>query len=420
MYKTDNEIMSINEKVDYDIQKIRSDFPILSRPIHNKPLVYLDNAATTHKPKCVIDKVSEYYSELNSNIHRGVHYLSQKATVEYENAREKVLRFINASKLSEIIFTKGTTDSINLVANSFGRKFISKDDEIIISHMEHHSNIVPWQILCEEKGAKLKVIPIDDKGEIIYEEFEKLISTKTKLVSIVHISNSLGTINPVKEIIETAHSYGIPVLVDGAQGVQHLTVDVKELDCDFYVFSGHKLYGPTGIGILYGKQKILEQMPPYQGGGDMIASVTFEKTTYNSLPYKFEAGTPNIVGGIALGTAIDYMNSVGMEKISGYENSLTVYAANVFSNIEGLKIIGTSKNKAGIISFVLENIHPHDIGTILDFDGIAIRTGHHCTQPVMQRYGVPATARISLGMYNTKDEIDYTAAALKKVFEVFA
>ncbi len=420
MYKTDNEIMSINEKVDYDIQKIRSDFPILSRPIHNKPLVYLDNAATTHKPKCVIDKVSEYYSELNSNIHRGVHYLSQKATVEYENAREKVLRFINASKLSEIIFTKGTTDSINLVANSFGRKFISKDDEIIISHMEHHSNIVPWQILCEEKGAKLKVIPIDDKGEIIYEEFEKLISTKTKLVSIVHISNSLGTINPVKEIIETAHSYGIPVLVDGAQGVQHLTVDVKELDCDFYVFSGHKLYGPTGIGILYGKQKILEQMPPYQGGGDMIASVTFEKTTYNSLPYKFEAGTPNIVGGIALGTAIDYMNSVRMEKISGYENSLTVYAANVFSNIEGLKIIGTSKNKAGIISFVLENIHPHDIGTILDFDGIAIRTGHHCTQPVMQRYGVPATARISLGMYNTKDEIDYTAAALKKVFEVFA
>ncbi len=412
--------MSINEKVDYDIQKIRSDFPILSRPIHNKPLVYLDNAATTHKPKCVIDKVSEYYSELNSNIHRGVHYLSQKATVEYENAREKVLRFINASKLSEIIFTKGTTDSINLVANSFGRKFISKDDEIIISHMEHHSNIVPWQILCEEKGAKLKVIPIDDKGEIIYEEFEKLISTKTKLVSIVHISNSLGTINPVKEIIETAHSYGIPVLVDGAQGVQHLTVDVKELDCDFYVFSGHKLYGPTGIGILYGKQKILEQMPPYQGGGDMIASVTFEKTTYNSLPYKFEAGTPNIVGGIALGTAIDYMNSVRMEKISGYENSLTVYAANVFSNIEGLKIIGTSKNKAGIISFVLENIHPHDIGTILDFDGIAIRTGHHCTQPVMQRYGVPATARISLGMYNTKDEIDYTAAALKKVFEVFA
>ncbi|HPI37975.1 MAG TPA: cysteine desulfurase [Ignavibacteriaceae bacterium] len=420
MYKTDNEIMSINEKVDYDIQKIRSDFPILSRPIHNKPLVYLDNAATTHKPKCVIDKVSEYYSELNSNIHRGVHYLSQKATVEYENAREKVLRFINASKLSEIIFTKGTTDSINLVANSFGRKFISKDDEIIISHMEHHSNIVPWQILCEEKGAKLKVIPIDDKGEIIYEEFEKLISTKTKLVSIVHISNSLGTINPVKEIIETAHSYGIPVLVDGAQGVQHLTVDVKELDCDFYVFSGHKLYGPTGIGILYGKQKILEQMPPYQGGGDMIASVTFEKTTYNSLPYKFEAGTPNIIGGIALGTAIDYMNSVRMEKISGYENSLTVYAANVFSNIEGLKIIGTSKNKAGIISFVLENIHPHDIGTILDFDGIAIRTGHHCTQPVMQRYGVPATARISLGMYNTKDEIDYTAAALKKVFEVFA
>jgi cysteine desulfurase/selenocysteine lyase len=420
MYKTDNEIMSINEKVDYDIQKIRSDFPILSRPIHNKPLVYLDNAATTHKPKCVIDKVSEYYSELNSNIHRGVHYLSQKATVEYENAREKVLRFINASKLSEIIFTKGTTDSINLVANSFGRKFISKDDEIIISHMEHHSNIVPWQILCEEKGAKLKVIPIDDKGEIIYEEFEKLISTKTKLVSIVHISNSLGTINPVKEIIETAHSYGIPVLIDGAQGVQHLTVDVKELDCDFYVFSGHKLYGPTGIGILYGKQKILEQMPPYQGGGDMIASVTFEKTTYNSLPYKFEAGTPNIVGGIALGTAIDYMNSVRMEKISGYENSLTVYAANVFSNIEGLKIIGTSKNKAGIISFVLENIHPHDIGTILDFDGIAIRTGHHCTQPVMQRYGVPATARISLGMYNTKDEIDYTAAALKKVFEVFA
>lgn len=420
MYKVNNQTMSINEKVDYDIQKIRSDFPILSCPIHNKPLVYLDNAATTHKPQCVIDKVSEYYSELNSNIHRGVHYLSQKATVEYENAREKVLRFINASKLSEIIFTKGTTDAINLIANSFGRKFISKDDEIIISHMEHHSNIVPWQMLCEEKGAKLRVIPIDDKGEIIYEEFEKLISTKTKLVSIVHISNSLGTINPVKEIIETAHSYGIPVLVDGAQGVQHLTVDVKELDCDFYVFSGHKLYGPTGIGILYGKQKILEQMPPYQGGGDMIASVTFEKTTYNSLPYKFEAGTPNIVGGIALGTAIDYINSIGMEKICSYENALTSYADELFSRIEGLTIIGTSNQKAGIISFVLENIHPHDIGTILDFDGIAIRTGHHCTQPVMQRYGVPATARISLGMYNTKEEIDFTAAAIKKVFEVFA
>lgn len=420
MYKVNNQTMSINEKVDYDIQKIRSDFPILSCPIHNKPLVYLDNAATTHKPQCVIDKVSEYYSELNSNIHRGVHYLSQKATVEYENAREKVLRFINASKLSEIIFTKGTTDAINLIANSFGRKFISKDDEIIISHMEHHSNIVPWQMLCEEKGAKLRVIPIDDKGEIIYEEFEKLISTKTKLVSIVHISNSLGTINPVKEIIETAHSYGIPVLVDGAQGVQHLTVDVKELDCDFYVFSGHKLYGPTGIGILYGKQKILEQMPPYQGGGDMIASVTFEKTTYNSLPYKFEAGTPNIVGGIALGTAIDYINSIGMEKVCSYENALTSYADELFSRIEGLTIIGTSNQKAGIISFVLENIHPHDIGTILDFDGIAIRTGHHCTQPVMQRYGVPATARISLGMYNTKEEIDYTAAAIKKVFEVFA
>jgi cysteine desulfurase/selenocysteine lyase len=286
--------------------------------------------------------------------------------------------------------------------------------------MEHHSNIVPWQMLCEEKGAKLKVIPIDDKGEIIFEEFEKLISTKTKLVTIVHISNSLGTINPVKQIIETAHSYGIPVLVDGAQGVQHLKVDVKELDCDFYVFSGHKLYGPTGIGILYGKQKILEQMPPYQGGGDMIASVTFEKTTYNSLPYKFEAGTPNIVGGIALGTAIDYITSIGMEKICDYENALTSYAGELFSGIEGLTIIGTSKQKAGIISFILENIHPHDIGTILDFDGIAIRTGHHCTQPVMQRYCVPATARISIGMYNTKEEIDYTAAALKKVFEVFA
>ncbi|HOJ18094.1 MAG TPA: cysteine desulfurase [Ignavibacteriaceae bacterium] len=403
-----------------NIKKIREDFPILQTLVHNKPLVYFDNAATTHKPKAVIDKVAEYYLETNSNIHRGVHLLSQKATSEYEAAREKVLKFINAKKLSEIIFTKGTTDSINLVASSFRRAFIKEGDEILISYMEHHSNIVPWQILCETTGAKLKVIPINDDGELIMEEYEKLLSPRTKLVSIVHISNSLGTINPVKKIAEIAHEKDIPVLIDGAQGIQHSKVDVQDLDCDFYVFSGHKLYGPTGVGVLYGKQRLLEQMPPYQGGGDMISKVTFEKTKYNTLPYKFEAGTPNIVGVIGLGTAIDYMNGLDTENLFNYEHELSEYAHEKFRNsFPGLTIIGNAKEKTGIISFILEGIHPHDIGTILDFEGIAIRTGHHCTQPVMDRFGVPATARLSLGIYNTREEIDFAVNSIKKVYEVF-
>ncbi|MDP3685024.1 MAG: cysteine desulfurase, partial [Ignavibacteria bacterium] len=402
-----------------DVQKIRKDFPILNMLVHGKPLIYLDNAATTQKPLCVIQKEEEYYKTLNSNIHRGVHSLSQKATTEYEQVREKVLRFINASSLSEIIFTKGTTDSINLVASSFGKKFIKEGDEIIISHLEHHSNIVPWQLLCEEKGAKLKVIPINDKGEIIFEEFEKLISDKTKFISVVYVSNSLVTVNPVKEIIQLAHGKNIPVLIDAAQAIQHFKIDVQELDCDFLAFSAHKLYAPTGVGVLYGKEKYLEEMPPYQGGGDMISSVTFEKTTYNELPYKFEAGTPNIAGVIGMGTAIDYLNEIGLDLISSYEKYLFEYANAKLLSVEKLKPIGTADNKLSVFSFVLEGIHPHDIGTILDFDGIAIRTGHHCTQPVMQRFGIPATARISLSFYNTKEELDFTADAIKKVFEVF-
>lgn len=402
-----------------DVQKIRKDFPILNTLVHGKPLVYFDNAATTQKPISVIQKEEEYYKTLNSNIHRGVHTLSQKATTEYELVREKVLQFVNASRLSEIIFTKGTTDSINLVASSFGKKFIKEGDEIIISHLEHHSNIVPWQLLCEEEGAKLKVIPINDKGEIIFDEFEKLISDKTKFISVVYVSNSLGTVNPVKEIIKLAHNQNVPVLIDAAQAIQHFKIDVQELDCDFLAFSAHKLYAPTGVGILYGKEKYLEEMPPYQGGGDMIASVTFEKTTYNSLPYKFEAGTPNIAGVIGLGAALDYLNEIGIDSIAAYEKDLFNYAETKLSAVEKLTPIGTAANKLSVFSFALEGIHPHDIGTILDFDGIAIRTGHHCTQPVMQRFGIPATARISLSFYNTKEEIDFAADAIKKVFEVF-
>ncbi|MDP2303069.1 MAG: cysteine desulfurase [Ignavibacteria bacterium] len=404
----------------FDVMKIREDFPILKQLIHNKPLVYLDNAATTQKPQMVIDKEKSYYEEINSNIHRGVHLLSQKSTMEYETAREKVMRFINAKYLSEIIFTKGTTDGINLIASSFGEKYVHEGDEIIISHLEHHSNIVPWQLLCQRKNALLKVIPINDDGEIIFEEFEKLITEKTKIISVVHASNSLGTINPIKEIINKAHSYNIPVLIDGAQSVQHYKIDVKELDCDFFVFSGHKLYAPTGAGVLYGKEKLLEELPPYQGGGDMISSVTFEKTTYNDLPYKFEAGTPNISGGICLGTAIDYVNSIGFDSIVAYENELSLYTENKLNGIEKLKRIGTAKNKSSVFSFVLEGIHPHDIGTILDFEGIAIRTGHHCTQPIMERFGIPATARASLAFYNTKEEVDFLTSSIKKVFEVFA
>lgn len=403
----------------YDVDKIRNDFPILKTIVHGKPLVYLDNAATTQKPQYVIDKTNNYYEKMNANIHRGVHALSQEATEEFESARIIVKNFINALGKNEIIFTRGTTESINLVASSYGRKNINEGDEIIISTMEHHSNIVPWQMLCEEKKAKLKVIPINDEGEIIFEEFEKLINEKTKFVSVVYASNSLGTVNPVKKIIDLAHHYSIPVLLDAAQAVNHLKIDVQELDCDFLAFSGHKLYGPTGIGVLYGKVNHLEAMPPYQGGGDMISKVTFEHTTYNELPHKFEAGTPDIVGAIGLGAAIEYVNKIGLENIAYHENLLLEYATNAVQDLSGLRIIGTAKEKIGVLSFHFENVHPHDVGTFLDFEGVAIRTGHHCTQPLMRRYNIPATSRASFGMYNTKSEVDILVNGLKKILEVF-
>jgi cysteine desulfurase / selenocysteine lyase len=403
----------------YDVYKIREDFPILKTKIRNKPLVYFDNAATTQKPQQVIDTLNRYYTSMNSNIHRGVHYLSNIATDAFEEARIKVKDFINAASQKEIIFTRGTTESINLVANSFGKSNLKEGDEIIISNMEHHSNIVPWQLICNEKKAKLKVIPIDDNGEIIFDEFLKLISDKTKLISIVYISNSLGTINPVQDIIEIAHKYDIPVLLDAAQTVNHKTVDVQELDCDFLAFSGHKLYGPTGIGVLYGKEKILRTMPPFMGGGDMIAKVTFEETTFNELPFKFEAGTSNIAGAIGLGAAIDYITSIGMEKISVHEASLLEYATQRLKEVPGLKIIGNAKQKSAVISFVFDNIHPHDVGTFLDFEGVAVRTGHHCTQPVMERYNIPATSRASFALYNTIEEIDTLVDSLKRIVEVF-
>lgn len=403
----------------YDVNRIREDFPILSKKVHNKPLVYLDNAATTHKPKHVLESLNYFYSSINSNIHRGIHYLSGEATQAFENARIKVKNFINAVSEKEIIFTRGTTESINLVSNSFGRNFIKEGDEIIISHMEHHSNIVPWQLLCKEKNVVLKVIPIDDNGELIFEEFEKLLSQKTKLISVVYISNSLGTVNPVKKIIETAHSNGIPVLVDAAQAVNHLKVDVQDLNCDFLAFSGHKLYGPTGIGVLYGKKNLLESMPPFMGGGDMISKVTFEKTTYNELPFKFEAGTSNIAGAVGLGIAIDYVSTIGLDNIAAYEKNLFDYATERLKEIHGLKIIGQAKEKSAVISFIFNNIHPHDIGTLLDYEGVAIRTGHHCTQPIMDRFNIPATSRASFGLYNTLEEVDVLVNALKKAVEVF-
>jgi cysteine desulfurase/selenocysteine lyase len=387
--------------------------------VHGKPLIYLDNAATAQKPKIVIDAVDQYYSEENSNIHRGVHYLSERATAAYENARDKARSFLNASENREIVFVRGTTEGINLVAQSYGRTFIKRGDEIIITAMEHHSNIVPWQMLCGQVGAILRVVPIKNNGELLVDEYKNLLNERTKFVAVVHLSNTLGTINPVKEIIELAHCRNIPVLVDGAQAAPHRKVDVRDLDCDFYAFSGHKLFGPTGIGVLYGKADLLEAMPPYQGGGDMISLVTFEKTHYNVLPYKFEAGTPNIAGGIGLGTAIDYLNGIGMDSIVAYEEGLFAYASEALSNIEQLRIIGTAKARAGVLSFVLDGVHAHDIGTILDQQGIAIRAGHHCTMPLMQRFGVPATARVSFAFYNTKEEVDALVKAIHKVIEVF-
>jgi len=412
-------ISMISKPTLYDVEKIRSDFPILQTKVHGKPLVYLDNAATSQKPITVITKAQEYYSSMNSNIHRGVHALSQVATEAYEMARIKIKNFINSLGKNEIIFTRSTTESINLVAQTYGRANIKEGDEVIISEMEHHSNIVPWQMICDEKNAKLKIIPINDEGEIIFEEYEKILTNRTKFISVVYVSNSLGTINPVKQIIELAHQNNIPVLLDAAQAVHHIGIDVQELDCDFLAFSGHKIYGPTGIGVLYGKINLLDSMPPYQGGGDMISKVTFEKTTFNELPYKFEAGTPNISGAIGLGEAIDYITNIGIDNIALHEKYLLDYATEVIADIPGLKIIGTAKEKVSVLSFVLDNIHPHDIGTFLDFEGVAIRTGHHCTQPVMDRYRIPATSRASFAMYNTKDEIDILLKGLKKIIEVF-
>ena len=404
----------------FDVSRIRRDFPILAQEVHGKPLVYLDNAATSQKPQSVLDTLNRYYTTENSNIHRGIHYLSEQATADYEESRSKIRRLLNASDDREIIFVRGTTEGINLVAGSYGRANVGEGDEVIISAMEHHSNIVPWQILCQERGAQLRVVPINDDGELMVDEYERLLGPRTRLVSMVHVSNSLGTINPVRRVIEMAHSRGVPVLVDGAQSAPHMNVDVQDLDCDFFAFSGHKLYGPTGIGVLYGKADLLESMPPYQGGGDMIKSVSFEKTTYNALPYKFEAGTPNIAGTIGLGAAVDYVSSIGLESIESYEHELLEYGTKALSSISGLRLIGTAREKAGILSFVLDGVHPHDIGTILDSEGIAVRTGHHCTQPVMERFGIPATARASLAFYNTREEIDALVKGIDKVMEVFS
>jgi cysteine desulfurase/selenocysteine lyase len=402
-----------------DILTTRSDFPILQRLVYDKPLVYFDNAATTQKPQCVIDAISNYYCAENANVHRGVHFLSQQATRAFEDVRQQIRKFINARLTEEIIYTRGTTEAINLVASSFGKKFIRKGDEILISAMEHHSNIVPWQFVCEERQAKLKVIPITDNGELEMDKLDKLITGKTKIIAITHVSNTLGTVNPVKEIIRIAHSHGIPVLVDGAQAVPHLKVDVQDLDCDFYAFSGHKVYGPMGIGCLYGKESWLNKLPPYQGGGEMIANVTFEKTTYNSLPYKFEAGTPNVADVVGFGTALDYINAIGIENIGIYENELLKYATAELEKIEGLRIIGTAADKASVISFVLDKIHPYDAGTIMDHLGVAVRTGNHCTQPIIDRYKIPGTIRASFAFYNTKQEIDVLIQAILKVKEMF-
>jgi cysteine desulfurase/selenocysteine lyase len=402
-----------------DIERIRRDFPALHVERDGKTLIYLDSAATSQKPKAVIDRIDRYYRSENSNVHRGMHYLSEIATQAYEESRKKVQRFLGVPLSCEVILTRGTTESINLVAQTYGRQNVGSGDEVIISAMEHHSNIVPWQMLCEEKGAKLRVIPMNDRGELLLDEYEKLLSNKTKMVSVNHVSNALGTINPVKEIIATAHEHGVPVLVDGAQGAAHVAIDVKELDCDFYACSGHKMVGPTGIGVLYGKAELLNRMPPFMGGGDMILSVTFEKTTYSSLPYKFEAGTPNIAGTIGLGAAVDYLESIGMDRIAAYEHELTEYGLGLLESIEGVHMVGTARERAGVLSFTMENAHPHDIGQIFSDCGVAIRAGHHCAQPVMQRFGIPATARASLAFYNTKEDLDAMADAIQRVKEVF-
>jgi cysteine desulfurase/selenocysteine lyase len=403
-----------------DVTAIRRDFPILAQQVHGKPLIYLDSAATSQKPECVIEALTRFYRMDNANIHRGVHQLSERSTQSYEAARCNVQRFLNAPNRREIIFVRGATEGINLVAQTYGRKHVSAGDEIVISAMEHHSNIVPWQMLCEEKGAVLRVIPINDRGEVEFDQFEKLLNHRTRLIAVSHVSNALGTINPVREIVKTAHGWNVPVLIDGAQAVPHMKVDVRNLDCDFYVFSGHKVFGPTGIGVLYGKEQLLEGMPPWQGGGDMIRSVTFEKTTYNELPYKFEAGTPDIAGVIGLGAAIDYLDQIGMDAIAPHEHDLLEYGTRALESISGLRLIGTAREKAGVLSFVIDGVHPHDAGTILDREGVAVRTGHHCAQPVMDRFGVSATTRASLAFYNTREDIDALVAGIQKVKEVFA
>ena len=402
----------------FDVERVRRDFPVLDQKVHGKPLVYLDNAATTQKPLAVIDAIEQYYRRDNSNIHRGVHALSERATEHYERVRVQAQKFLNAGDPKEVIFVRGTTEAINLVAQTYGRKHVGPGDEVLITGLEHHSNIVPWQMLCEEKGGRLRVAPINDRGELELGEFEKLLGPKTKMVAISHLSNALGTINPVWEMVRMAHARKIPVLVDGAQAAPRMAVDVRALDCDFYAISGHKMYGPTGIGVLYGKAELLEAMPPYQGGGDMIASVTFDKTVYNRLPYKFEAGTPNIADTIGLGAAIDYLEHLGLENIERHEHDLLSYATRQVQAIPGVDIVGTAREKAGVLSFTMGPIHPHDIGTILDREGIAVRTGHHCAQPVMQRFGIPATVRASFGLYNTREEVDALAVGIRKVIEV--
>jgi len=403
----------------FDVHEIRSHFPVLHQSVRGKPLVYLDNAATTHKPRAVIDAVSRFYERDNSNVHRGLHALSERATKSFEDARHKVQQFIGAAESCEIVFTRGTTEGINLVAQTYGRRHVGPGDEVLITTMEHHSNIVPWQLLCEENGATLRVVPISDSGELLLEEYERMLGPRTRLVALVHLSNALGTINPVRRMADAARAYGIPVLVDGAQAVAHFPVDVRDLGADFYAFSGHKMFGPTGIGVLYGRRALLEEMPPWQAGGDMISSVTFEKSSWNRLPYKFEAGTPNIAGAIGLGAAVDWLEGVDRDAAAAHEDDLTRYAMSAIGSIPGVRLIGTAREKSSVVSFVITGIHPHDVGSILDREGIAIRAGHHCTQPLMNRYDLPATTRVSPALYNTRDEIDAAVRALHKVIEIF-
>jgi cysteine desulfurase/selenocysteine lyase len=407
-------------QVGFDVEGIRADFPILRRSVRGRPLVYLDNAATTQKPQAVLDALTAYYTEINANVHRGVHQLSELATDAYEGSREKIRAFVNASSVQEIIFTRNATEGINLVAYAFARPILKEGDEILISAMEHHSNIVPWQLVCEERGAHLRVAPIDDSGALIVEELERLIGPRTKLVSIAHMSNALGTVNPVREIVALAHARGVPVLLDGSQAAYHMPVDVQAIGCDFYAATGHKLYGPTGIGFLYGKAERLDAMPPFMGGGDMIRSVSFAKSTWNDLPHKFEAGTPDISGAVGLGVALDYITAIGLDRIEAHERELLQFGTDALAAIPGLRMIGTAPHKASILSFVMDGVHPHDIGTIVDREGVAIRTGHHCAQPVMDRFGVPATARASLAMYNTRGDLETLARALTRVRQVFA